>query len=74
MRGFKVGDIVKMSAAGKARYRDAPYNPHKGVGRVFDNDSYRRGGQCYRVEWPEGITNCYSADELQVTTRMEENE
>lgn len=74
MKKLSVGDIVKMSSVGKARYIDGRYNPHKGVGVVFDTEYDFHGGQCYRVKWHRDITNYYYICDLEVTSRMEENE
>ena len=59
-----VGMRVKMSEAGKKRWRDSLNNPHDNVGVVFEVLS-ERSSMSVRVIWPKTTwPNCYYKEDL----------
>jgi hypothetical protein len=63
---FRVGDQVKLSAMGRGRYADTPYNPHNEIGIVEDNIHFPREGMSYNVRWPSGEVNIYRRRDLEL--------
>jgi hypothetical protein len=63
-RPFKVGDVVRMSAAGKRKWRYAYANSHDAIGTVigFHNDG---DGLDVQVKWNGGCTNAYRVIDLE---------
>lgn len=60
----KVGDRVRMSAAGKARWMDSPSNPHESIGTVQNVDS-----TWTQVRWDSprtGMVNSYKEGQLEL--------
>lgn len=63
MSNFKVGDKVKMSEAGRAKYPDEFCNPHNVIGEVF---LLKEKGMTCRVRWENNCTNAYYPEHLEL--------
>ena len=63
---FRVGDQVKLSAIGRKKYADTPYNPHNGIGIVEDNIHFLQEGMPYDVRWLSGEMNIYRERDLEL--------
>lgn len=61
MTALKVGDRVKMSAAGKERWTNNPNNPHDGVGTITRMDSLWT-----QVRWDNSMVNSYKEGQLEL--------
>ncbi|AZV02042.1 hypothetical protein Arno162_2 [Pectobacterium phage Arno162] len=61
-----VGSKVRLSAAGRKQYIDRPFNPHDSAGTVTKITRYVVRG--YSVDWENGKSNVYSADDLELVT------
>jgi len=63
-RPFKVGDVVRMSAAGKRHWAHYYDNPHDGIGVIERVSPLGQLGT--RVKWNNGHYNSYEINELEL--------
>jgi hypothetical protein len=61
---FRVGDLVRLSARGKEKYRDEPYNPHNEVGVVEESHALIVY-MAYEVRW-SNFGNIYREVDLEL--------
>ncbi len=61
---FKEGDQVRLSAKGRKKYKDTPYNPHNKVG-VVEESHVSTDYMPYEVRWL-GFVNTYREEDLEL--------
>lgn len=66
-KGFKVGDVVRMSSTGKTKWEHCNSNPHDLTGKILVFNS--TGVQ---VKWSNNMTNSYNIKELELLEPKQE--
>lgn len=69
-KGFKVGDVVKMSAAGKKEFTNTEYNPFHLTGIIESKRSSSRMN--INVTWSNGEKNSYDPEDLELVKPKQE--